>query len=157
MENNDINLKMESALAIADKLLPLLPDYNVFHFSYYAKDNLGWDSKEVQKITIHAPYIKRLMIEQLKYVNEVTAGQWYELTAKGRNAKAAGGHYLYLKKIAEKELIENERQKLSDEKLKYDVKNAKRIFKTYWWTFSISILAFLLAVGKIIYDIISHN
>ena len=94
------------------------------------------------------------MINQLNYINEKTPGQLYELTDKGREAKKAGGHFLYLKKIEELENLKIERQRLNDEKLKFDVKNSKRIFKTYWWTFAISILAFLLAVCKIIYDVI---
>jgi len=72
MEDNDISAKMETAMAIIDKLLPLLPDYNVFHFSHFAKEKLNWDGQEVREITRHAPYLKRLMIEQLEYVNEVT-------------------------------------------------------------------------------------
>jgi len=46
-----------------------------------------------------------------------------------------------------------EKEKLDFEKLKYDVKSSKRIYKSYWWTFFISILGFILALGKIIYDI----
>lgn len=48
---------------------------------------------------------------------------------------------------------EKERQQLSDEKLKYDVLNVKRVYKTYWLTVGISVAGFLLALGKIIYDI----
>lgn len=44
----------------------------------------------------------------------------------------------------------NEFQKLSLEKLKYDTKNAKRIFKTYWWTFFIALLAFLISLYNFI-------
>ncbi len=146
MENNEIYTKMENAMIIVDKLLPLLPEYNVFHFSYYAKEKLQWKIKDVQEITMHAPYIKRLMIENLRYVNEVTEGQLYELTDKGRQAKAAGGHYAYLKELDEKKLEENVRKKLSDEKLKYDVKNSKRMFKTYWWTFSFALIGLIISL-----------
>lgn len=48
----------------------------------------------------------------------------------------------YSVKQKNKEQIES----LSLEKLRYDVKNTKRIFKTYWWTFGISILALLLSL-----------
>ncbi|HEV8079856.1 MAG TPA: hypothetical protein VGP43_04030 [Chitinophagaceae bacterium] len=50
-----------------------------------------------------------------------------------------------------------EKEKLNLEKLKYDVKNSKRIFRTYWWTFCISIAGFLLALGKIIYDLLQKQ
>jgi hypothetical protein len=39
---------------------------------------------------------------------------------------------------------------LNFEKLRYDVKNAKRIFKTYWWTFFIALLAFLISLYNFI-------
>ena len=88
----------------------------------------------------------------LKYIEKF--GDSYILTDLGKKVKSAGGHFVYLEKLEEKSIADTERQRLNDEKLKYDVKNAKRIFRTYWWTFGISILGFLLALGKIIYDII---
>ena len=96
-----------------------------------------------------------LISETYNYASSTTQGyQFYKLTEKGKEAKKVGGHFSYLKKIEEKAISDKERQMLNDEKLKYDVKNAKRIFKTYWWTFGISILGFLLALGKIICDIL---
>lgn len=96
------------------------------------------------------------LTKSFKYAEvEGTSGQWYLLTDKGHEAKAAGGHFSYINRITDKIQVDQNRQQLNDEKLKYDVKNAKRIFKTYWWTFVISILAFLLAAGKIIYDVIT--
>lgn len=65
-----------------------------------------------------------------------------------------GGFTSLYDSAAEKLEAEKEKEKLNTEKLKFDVKNAKRMHKTYWWTFTISILGFLLALGKIIYDII---
>lgn len=58
------------------------------------------------------------------------------------------------KAIYEKQKSEAEKEALLSEKSKYDVKNAKRIFNTYWWTFGMSILGLILALVKIIYDII---
>jgi hypothetical protein len=92
-------------------------------------------------------------LENLEYIDNINEDK-YRLTELGKQVKYAGGHFAYLKKNAEKSIADTERQRLNDEKLKYDVKNAKRIFKTYWWTFGISILGFLLALGKIIYDIV---
>lgn len=43
-----------------------------------------------------------------------------------------------------------EREKLEIEKLKYDLKNAKRIFKTYWWTFTFALIAFLISLFNLI-------
>jgi hypothetical protein len=42
---------------------------------------------------------------------------------------------------------------LEIEKLRYDVQNAKRMFKTYWWTFGIAILGFLLVLTSFIISI----
>ncbi len=70
----------------------------------------------------------------------------------GKQVCSKGGWLRHLELETEKLLQDKARQRLTDEKLKYDVKNAKRIFKTYWWTFGISIAAFILALGKIIYD-----
>lgn len=147
MTNKELIALQDRAIIIADKLLPLLPDYNVFHFSYFAKEELKWNSKDVQEITFHAPYIKHFMIEQLKYVVEKTQGQLFELTDKGREAKKAGGHYAYLKKLEKEEASKRERQALNDEKLKYEVKNTKRIFKTYWITFWFAIIALIISLA----------
>ncbi len=49
-----------------------------------------------------------------------------------------------------KQKAEKAKEELSFEKLKYDVKNSRRIFKTYWWTFSISILALILSVINVL-------
>lgn len=58
------------------------------------------------------------------------------------------------KAIYEKQKAEAEKEALLSEKSKYDVKNAKRIFNTYWWTFGMSILGIFLSLVKIIYDVI---
>mgnify|MGYP003990548607 FL=1 len=46
---------------------------------------------------------------------------------------------------------QNEIKELELEKLKYEIKNAKRIFKTYWLTFGIAIAGFLLAIASFIF------
>jgi predicted methyltransferase len=63
----------------------------------------------------------------------------YSLTKKGLS-------FVSFEEIENKEKIEFERQKLTDEKLKYDVKNSQRIFKTYWWTFTFSIIALIISL-----------
>jgi len=68
-----------------------------------------------------------------------------------------GGFTLQYERTAKIQEINSEIERLNLEKLRYDVKNSKRIFKTYWWTFVISILGFLFALGKIIFDIITKK
>ena len=48
--------------------------------------------------------------------------------------------------------LNNERDKdlLQEKKLRIDVKNAERIFKTYWWTFAMA----LVSLGVSIYLLI---
>lgn len=79
-------------------------------------------------------------LSYIKVVDE--SGCWYRLTELGLSVKKAGGHFKYLENLKTKSNIEVIRQNLNDRKLEYDVKNAKRVFKTYWCTFFISILRF---------------
>lgn len=146
--------KSQKAEKLIDEILPHLPDYGVFHFAYYAKEVLHWDHENAAKYALYEKHVAHLALNQFKYVSEKTVGYYYELTDLGREAKSKGGHFKFLDYLKEKETLEIKRQKLNDEKLRYDVKNSKRIFKTYWWTFFISVSAFLLALGKIIYDVL---
>lgn len=144
--------KTASAEKLIDEILPHLPEYGVFHFATYAKEALGWEHEKSAQYVLYEKHIEHLAIHQLKYVSIKTKGFYYELTELGREAKAKGGHFKFMQYLKDKKTLETERQRLNDEKLKYDVKNARRIFKTYWWTFAISLSAFLLALGKIIFD-----
>ncbi|HYJ64519.1 MAG TPA: hypothetical protein VEV62_12300 [Parafilimonas sp.] len=45
---------------------------------------------------------------------------------------------------------EMEKERLGFEKLKIDTKNAKRIFKTYWWTFGFAVAGFLISLVLLI-------
>lgn len=44
----------------------------------------------------------------------------------------------------------NERDNLDLEKLKYEVKNAKRIYNTYWWTFTFALIALAVSLFNLI-------
>jgi len=83
--------------------------------------------------------------------------QWFKVTDSGRKVKQKGGISYYEEYVRKQEKEQYQRQLKSDEKLDFDLKNAKRVYKTYWWTFTIAILAFLLSVGKILYDIVNKN
>jgi len=45
-----------------------------------------------------------------------------------------------------------EKDNLELEKLKYDTKNARRIYKTYWLTFSFALLALLISLFNLLKD-----
>jgi hypothetical protein len=68
-----------------------------------------------------------------------------------------GGFTSLYERAEAKQKIESEKERLNLEKLKYDVRNTKRIYKTYWLTFGVSIAGFLLALGKIIFDLLSKK
>lgn len=51
----------------------------------------------------------------------------------------------------EKERLETEeKKKLELEKLKFDVKNTKRIYKTYWWTFVFALIGFVYVLIRLV-------
>jgi hypothetical protein len=143
-------------IQLADKAIIYYDDYarTYIYFPFYqigfkeSKLHEGYGLTAITHTVI-------LLSDTLKYIEPYNnSTDYYKLTDLGRQVKNAGGHFAYLKRLEEKAIADKERQTLNDEKLRYDVKNAKRIFKTYWWTFCISILGFLLALGKIIYDIV---
>ena len=65
------------------------------------------------------------------------SGKYY-LTSKGRSFILRGG---YAQQLRDETIM----RKLADEKLKIDLLNAKRIKRTYWITFTLSILGFVIA------------
>ena len=55
------------------------------------------------------------------------------------------------KKVYEKTTLrEKEIADLNYKKLQYDFRNAKRVYKSYWWTFGIAVAAFLISLVLLI-------
>lgn len=51
----------------------------------------------------------------------------------------------------EKERLEvEEKKKMELEKLRFDVKNTKRIYKTYWWTFGFALIGFVYVLIRLV-------
>jgi hypothetical protein len=44
----------------------------------------------------------------------------------------------------------HEKEELEIQKLKYDVKNTKRVYKTYWFTFTFAVIALLVSLYNLI-------
>ena len=109
-----------------------------------------------QKHYSHTLYILMNSIEE-GVVGKSPHGHSIIETYKTRTFLNSGGFVSIFKLSTEIQEKESEKEKLNSEKLKYDIKNSKRIFRTYWWTFYLSILGFLLALGKIIYDLLSRK
>lgn len=66
-----------------------------------------------------------------------------EITDIGKEVLRVGGAKRY---VDSRKVVEYQTDQLQFEKLEYDVKNSKRIYKTYWFTFTIACLGFLLAL-----------
>lgn len=64
----------------------------------------------------------------------------------GTRLKEFGWAFKGFEAERKKDLADIKRQFFSDEKLEYEVKNAKRIFKTYWWTFSFAIVGLMVSL-----------
>lgn len=65
-----------------------------------------------------------------------------------------GGFSNIYDNIEQEDIKKQEYEKLNLEKLKYDTKNAKRVYKTYWFTFVIAIIALLISIYNLIKDLI---
>lgn len=148
-----MNLTEISTIELADKVLPFFNDHDMTNmYKPFLDSGISEDDIKHNQTKIHETLN---VLKNLRYIEAVgDNGSWKLLTEIGRKVKSSGGHFSYLKNIEDKVIAETERQKLNDEKLKYDVKNAKRIFKTYWWTFGIAIAGFaislVLAILKVI-------
>jgi hypothetical protein len=128
-----------------DKLFCIFPEYG--HFRLFEITKQSHLSPSDKNLAEENDAIEIMLISTFKYVESThKSNLFFKLTDLGREVKETGGHFAYLKKIADKAAADTERQKLSDEKLKYDVKNAKRIFKTYWWTFWLAIIGFVISL-----------
>ena len=143
-----MNFENLSTIELADKVLPFFNDhdrtnlYKPFLNFGFTENDLTGEYQRLMYDTIN------VLKTSLKYIEpQGDSGQYFLLSPLGRQVKNAGGHFAYLKKIEYKDTAEKERQELNDEKLKYDIKNSKRIFKTYWWTFGIAIAGFIIALG----------
>lgn len=146
MEDQEFSIeRFDKALLYVDKVLPLLPDFSHFNLSTII-GNSGWTQQEIDEAYNLDRYMQILLIDRLKYVDGNVDSFWVDLNELGRQVKSAGGHFAYLKKLSDKATADIERQKLNDEKLRYDVKNAKRIFKTYWWTFWFALIGLAISL-----------
>ncbi len=72
-----------------------------------------------------------------------------ELTDKGREAKTAGGHFLYLKQIADKEQKEQERQNIKD-------MNEQRDLLMKSWSYKYRYLPYVLSFGSLAIAIFTY-
>jgi len=70
----------------------------------------------------------------------------FYLTSEGRDFIIRGG---YKRRFEREEKL----RKIADEKAEYDLYNAKRIFKTYWFTFGIALIGLAISIFLLILKI----
>ena len=145
---------IDEAIILIDRLLPYYPDFDDdFHYStIHWSDESNWTEKDKTSLYNNHERIKKILLK-LGYAAEDEYGGHFALTDKGRDAKKVGGHFAYIQQLSDKAAKEAERQKLNDEKLNFDVKNSKRIFKTYWWTFAFALVSFVYVLIQILLKI----
>jgi hypothetical protein len=142
---NEKNDKYTLALKYADKMLSIAPPFSPFNTSdIIIKSN--WDKDEKNESYNIELFIEQILLN-LKYADR-TDNFHIKLNEKGRKAKDLGGHFNY-------ELKEKEKQDLEERKVIIDLKNAERVYKTYfttrlitWRRFGISVLLGLLKVAE---------
>ncbi len=142
------------ALDIMDKILIVAPAYVEFRLSDLISKIESKDHNANIIISLNSK-IDNLQTKTFNYANRPQPSQYsISLTEKGRLVKSQGGHLEYTRKIADKVSLEKERQELTDEKLRLDVRNSRRIYKTYWVTFTFALISFVYIVIQIILKIV---
>ncbi|PKQ63304.1 hypothetical protein BZG01_15880 [Labilibaculum manganireducens] len=118
-------------LESADNFIDLFPEVKSGDYSYYLStinyEGLG----EVHRYNANHFRIEPIAEETERFIKNGGFRKQFDLQ-KGKNKKH--------------EEVEN----LTFEKLKYDVKNSKRMSKTYWWTFSFALIALLISIYNFI-------
>jgi hypothetical protein len=53
---------------------------------------------------------------------------------------------LHLKQKSEKQALEKDQIDKANAKLVFDLKNAERVYRSYWWTFGLAIISFVVSL-----------
>jgi hypothetical protein len=138
-----------------DTVINSAPDYKSFKIEDIINDSqISIAKKQIARHNLDV--FRSLLRDKLKYIEvHPQFNLLWNLTPLGQKVKKAGGHFSYLQKITDKEDADKERQHLTDEKLKYDVRNSKRIFKTYWCTFTFALISFIYVLIQIVLKIMN--
>ena len=130
---------------LMDAVLANAPEHEIFNIDTLIADVEANGVK--YEAQVKNQNLRHIMVHEHEYVEQYRGMyQQYRLTALGLEVKKAGGRAAWLQKQQEKAAQDARRQELNDKKLEYDVKNAKRVFKTYWFTFIIALVGFILSI-----------
>lgn len=75
--------------------------------------------------------------------NPGNSGSIVDITSEGLSVIENGGYKNFIDNIKVKKI---KKEAYDEEKSRYDLANAKRIYKTYWWTFGFALAAFLISL-----------
>lgn len=134
------------ALEIMDKTLLAAPPHAEFRISDLIPmiESKDYNSNIIPNLNSK---IDDLLTKTFKYADRSSPGRYSIcLTDKGRLVKSQGGHFEYIMKCTNEYKIKKEREELNDEKLHFDIKNSKRVYGTYWYTFTFALVSFMESV-----------
>jgi len=87
-------------------------------------------------------------------LREGSVQSYFLLTEYTRAFLSQGGFTEIYDKALLEEKKNSEIEELNLTKLRYDAKNAKRVYRTYWWTFAFAIIALGVSLYNFIKDLL---
>lgn len=120
-----------------DDVLPNLANSSGYKYNKPTMSDVLHIDLDPTTIAIEQLIIDGYMVKDYKQMN------FYRLTSEGRKFIINGG---YLAKFAEEE----RQKKRKERKELIDLKNAERIFTTYWWTFGFAVAGLAISIYLLI-------
>ncbi len=140
---NDYN----SAPKDIDKLFKFFPYPDRFNLEDIIEAS---DLSPAEKLLAKENYaIEKMLITDFGYVEYSDKSNSYlKLTPLGIEVKNAGGHFSYIKQIADKKTLDKERQERKDKSDKLDLKIKDWQVKTKWFPYAVSLIALIVSIGS---------
>ena len=148
-----MNIKIDEGIDM-DSILSLLQEVEIKHGRSQGAD-IDYISRKLHKekgIIYTLDLLRKMLTNDPRVI--VSTGteiqSVFNVTLFGKTFLLEGGFSRIAKEIESAFLFEAEKEKLNFEKLKYDVKNSKRIFNTYWFTFGFALAGLLISIVLLI-------
>ncbi|RYG08471.1 MAG: hypothetical protein EOO07_25565, partial [Chitinophagaceae bacterium] len=116
-------------------------------------ENGGYiEQSDAAQLTSKSGGRMKMALDQLQEDNAIEkrnqTSPYYDIRSKGREIHEMGGYKVFLQKQADDEARRKETEELTDRKMRVDLANAERVYKTYRSTRAMAILAFIFsAIG----------
>lgn len=144
MDNNDSDLEK------LDKVFPHLHDSGKFNLSFCIPPDIEFTTSSGLSCIVEEEIANLLTKYGYAIVVKDSHQDYYtELTDKGRDAKASGGHFAYLKQLADKEQKEQERQHRKDRIDQVD-------FLMKSWAYKFRYLLYIASFGSLAVSIFTY-